>query len=84
MSKALVKSDSGGVHAVPALASALLPGLGQLVKGDTDKGVGMLAVAVVASSSYLVALPLVGGLAGMLWAGTWLYSVADAAFAKKK
>ncbi len=83
MSKALVKADNGP-HAVPALASALLPGLGQLVKGDTDKGVGMLAIAVVAGSSYLASLPLLGSVAGLVWAGTWLYSVADAAFAKKK
>jgi hypothetical protein len=83
MSKALVKADNGP-HAVPALASAVLPGLGQLVKGDTDKGVGMLTVAVVAGSSYLATLPLLGHLAGILFGGVWLYSVADAAFARKK
>ena len=83
MSKALVKADNGP-HPVPALASALLPGLGQLVKGDTDKGVGILAVAVVAGSSYLYALPIIGHFAGLVAAGTWLYAVADAAFAKKK
>jgi hypothetical protein len=84
MSKALVKRDSGGVHPLAALCSALLPGLGQMVKGDTDKGVGMLAVAVVAGSSLLGALPLLGTLAYFLYAGTWLYSVGDAALASKK
>ena len=54
------------------------------MKGDTDKGVGMLAIALVAGSSYLASLPLLGSVAGLVWAGTWLYSVADAAFAKKK
>ena len=84
MSKALVKRTVGGVHPVPAVCSALLPGLGQLVKGDTDKGVGVLAVWVVAGSSVLGALPLLGGVAGLVCAGTWLYGVADAAFARKK
>lgn len=83
MSKALVKAETG-VHPVPALCSALLPGLGQMVKGDTDKGVGMLVVAVVAGSSYLAGLPLIGGLASLAFGATWLYSVADAAFARKK
>jgi hypothetical protein len=84
MSKALVKSSDSGPHAVPALCSALLPGLGQLVKGDTDKGVGVLAVWVVAGSSFLGALPLLGGVAGLVCGATWLYGVADAALAKKK
>ena len=84
MGNALVKRDEGGPHPVPALCSALLPGLGQMVKGDTDKGVGILAVAVVAGSSFLGALPLLGGVAGLVWGATWLYGVADAALAKKK
>jgi hypothetical protein len=83
MSNALVKRSDGG-GAIPALCSALLPGLGQLVKGDTDKGVGMMVVAVVAASSFLGSLPLVGSLAGLVWGGTWLYSVADAAFSKPR
>jgi hypothetical protein len=84
MSKALVKHSDGGPHAIPALCSALLPGLGQLVKGDTDKGVGILAVAVVAGSSFIGGLPLLGGVAALVCGATWLYGVADAAFAKKK
>ena len=84
MSKALVKRSDGGLHPIPAVCSALLPGLGQLVKGDTDKGVGLLAVAVVAGSSVLGALPLLGGVAGLVYAGTWIYGVADAALARKK
>jgi hypothetical protein len=82
MSNALVKRDSGP-HPIAALCSALLPGLGQMVKGDTDKGVGMLAVAVVAGSSLLGALPLLGTLAYFVYGATWLYSVGDAAFSKK-
>ena len=84
MSKALVKADSGGLHPLAALCSALLPGLGQMVKGHTDKGVGMLAVAVVAGSSLLGALPLLGSLAYLIYGGTWLYSVGDAALSSKK
>ena len=54
MSKALVKRESDGVHAVPALASALLPGLGQLVKGAGGFG---------------HALELMGNLAKAVWDG---------------
>jgi hypothetical protein len=84
MSKALVKHSDSGPHPVPALCSALLPGLGQMVKGDVDKGVGILAVAGVAGSSFLGALPLLGGAAALVYGATWLYGVADAAFTKKK
>ena len=84
MSKALVKSSDNGPHAVPAICSALLPGLGQMVKGDTDKGIGVLAVWVVTGAGALGALPLLGGIAGLVCGATWLYGVADAALAKKK
>ena len=84
MSKALVKHNDSGPHPVPALCSAVVPGLGQIVKGDTDKGVGILAVAVVAGSSLVGALPLLGGVAYLVYGATWLYGVADAALAKKK
>jgi hypothetical protein len=55
-----------------------------MVKGDVDKGVGILVVAVVAGSSFLGALPLLGSAAALVYGATWLYGVADAAFAKKK
>lgn len=77
MSKALVKSGGGGSGVVPAVCSALLPGLGQVVNGESDKGVGMMAVAVVAGAGFVGALPLIGWLAGPVYGLTWIVSVAD-------
>lgn len=76
MSKALVKRG-GGSGVVPAVCSAVVPGLGQLVNGESDKALGVFAVAVVSGASFLGAIPLVGTVAGLVAAGTWLYGVAD-------
>jgi hypothetical protein len=77
MSKALVKRG-GGTGIVPAACSALLPGLGQLVNGDTDKGVGVMVTYVVAGAGFIGAIPLIGWLAGTVAGVTWVYGVADA------
>lgn len=77
MSKALVKRSSGGTGVVPAVCSAIIPGVGQLVNGESDKALGVFAVAVVSGASFLGAIPLVGTVAGLVYAGTWLYGVAD-------
>lgn len=81
MSKALVRSTRGGkdnvAGIVPAVASALIPGLGQLLNGDGDKALGVFAVAAISGASFLGAIPLLGGAAALVYAGTWLYGVAD-------
>ena len=77
MSKALVRTGSTASGVVPAVCSAVIPGLGQLVNGQTDKAIGVFAVYVVAGASFLGAIPLVGTIAGLAAAGTWLYGVAD-------
>jgi TM2 domain-containing membrane protein YozV len=77
MSKALVKRG-GGSGVVPAVCSAFLPGLGQLVNGEVDKGVGVLAVGLIAGAGFVGALPLIGWLAGAVYTATWVYGVADA------
>jgi hypothetical protein len=76
MSKALVRTGSAS-GVVPAVCSALVPGLGQLVNKETDKAIGIFAVYVIAGASFLGAIPLVGTVAGLVTAGTWLYGVAD-------
>jgi TM2 domain-containing membrane protein YozV len=76
MSKALVRRSSGG-GAVPALCSAVLPGIGQLVNGETDKAIGVLVVAGVSGLSFLGAIPLIGTVAGLVYTATWVYAVAD-------
>ena len=81
MSKALIKSSGGrrdnvsGI--IPAACSAVIPGLGQLINGETDKAIGVFVVAAVSASSFLGALPLIGGIAGLVYGATWIYGVAD-------
>lgn len=80
MSKALVRRGGGKNEAagvVPAVCSAIIPGVGQLVNGETEKAIGVFAVALVAGSSFLGALPLLGSAAGLIYGATWLYGVAD-------
>jgi TM2 domain-containing membrane protein YozV len=78
MSKALMRPGRGGSGVVPAVCSALVPGVGQLVNGETDKAIGVFAVATIAGASFLGAIPLLGGAASLVLAATWLYGVADA------
>ena len=78
MSKALVRRGSGnGNGVVPAVCSAVIPGVGQLVNGETNKAIGVFAVAVIAGSSFLGAIPLLGSAAALVYGATWLYGVAD-------
>ncbi len=86
MSKALIKSSGGGGGSgvVPAVCSAVLPGVGQLVNGETDKAIGVFAVYAVAGAGFIGAIPIVGWAAGLVAGATWLYGVADAYVTGKK
>ncbi|HET7504863.1 MAG TPA: hypothetical protein VFK02_27760 [Kofleriaceae bacterium] len=80
MSKALVKSvrrgrGVGGI--IPAVCSAVVPGVGQLLNGESDKAIGVFVVAAVSGASFLGAIPLIGSVAGLVYGATWLYGVAD-------
>jgi TM2 domain-containing membrane protein YozV len=76
VSNALVKrSATKGL--LPAACSAVLPGTGQLLNGDTDKGIGVMITYVVAGAGFIGAIPLIGWLAGVVATGTWIYAVAD-------
>lgn len=76
MSNALVRQSKGS-GVVPAVASAIIPGVGQLVNGETDKAIGVFVVAAISGASFIGAIPLVGTLAGLVYGATWLYGVAD-------
>ena len=80
MSKALVRrpSGGGGSGVVPAVCSALIPGVGQLVNGETDKAIGVFVVSVVAGAGFIGAIPILGPIAGLIGVATWLYGVGDA------
>ncbi len=86
MSKALVKysGKGGGSGVVPAVCSALIPGVGQLVNGEVDKAIGVFAVAAITGASFLGAIPLIGGIAGLVYGATWIYGVADGYIQGKK
>jgi hypothetical protein len=85
MSKALVKhGGSGGSGIVPAVGSAFVPGLGQLINGESDKALGVFTVSVVAGLSVVGAIPIVGWAAGLVGGATWLYGVADGYFTGRK
>jgi len=81
MSKALVKVSGRGrdnvAGIVPAVCSAVIPGVGQLLNGETDKAIGVFAVAAVAGAGFLHTIPLLGSAAGLVYVATWLYGVAD-------
>src|SRR5262249_15912532 len=80
MSRALVKSSSSKSNAagiIPAACTPVIPGLGQLVNGDTDKAIGVFAVSVITGASLLGAIPPIGPVDGLLCGATWLYGVAD-------
>jgi TM2 domain-containing membrane protein YozV len=78
MSNALVRrSRRGGTGVMPAVCSALIPGVGQLVNGETDKAIGVFTVAVITGASFLGSIPINGGIAGLVYGATWLYGVAD-------
>lgn len=80
MSKALTRVSRGGSGSglVPAICSALVPGVGQLLNGESEKAIGVFVVAGVSGLSFLGAIPILGSLAGLVYAGTWLYGVGDA------
>lgn len=62
---------------MPAVCSALIPGVGQLVNGETDKAIGVFAVAAVSGAGFLAGIPVIGWAAGLIYSATWLYGVAD-------
>ncbi|RMH43255.1 MAG: hypothetical protein D6689_05785 [Deltaproteobacteria bacterium] len=85
MTKALTTRDDDPVRGlVAAGASAVLPGLGQLINGDTDKAIGVAVTFVVAGAGFWSALPLVGTAAGLVASLTWVYGVADGYLRGKK
>ena len=65
------------MYVIPAVASALIPGLGQLLKGQISKAVLFFAVWIAwGILAFLVTwIPIVGWILGPL---LWLINVGDA------
>lgn len=79
-----MKRPSGsGMHGVvPAVASAVVPGLGQLLNKQKDKAIGVFAVVV--GGWLLSGLPIVGLIPGVVAAVAWVYGVTDGYLTGKK
>lgn len=89
MSNALTKrpqNGSGMNGVVPAVASAVIPGLGQLINKDKNKAIGVFSVAAGGwVLSWLLGwMPFIGWIPGLIVFSAWIYGVADGYFTGKK
>jgi TM2 domain-containing membrane protein YozV len=68
--------NSKGIYPVPAIVSAIFPGVGQMLKGQFVKGLVFLGVYLVwgVIGFFLGLIPFLGGLIG-LCAGLFLWAV---------
>jgi TM2 domain-containing membrane protein YozV len=82
MSKALMRQSSGGSGVVPAVCSALIPGVGQLVNGEGSKALGVFAVSVACGVAS--AIPIVGRIFAVAGFATWIYGIGDAYITGKR
>jgi TM2 domain-containing membrane protein YozV len=77
MTKSLVKrSKARGV--VPAAASFVVPGVGQLMNGQGSKALGVFGIAMATGAAFLTGLPILGGVIGLTHLATHAYAVGDA------
>jgi TM2 domain-containing membrane protein YozV len=77
MTKSLTKrSKARGV--VPATASLVVPGVGQLINGQGTKALGVFGVAMATGAAFLTGLPLLGAVIGVAHVATHVYAVGDA------
>ncbi len=67
---ALVKVEPNNTRgALAGVAGFLIPGLGQVMNGETDKAIGMFAVFAVTGIGLLTGLPLLGGVVALAHVG---------------
>ena len=83
MSNALAKrSKVRGV--VPATASLVVPGVGQLINGQGTKALGVFGIAMATGAAFMTGLPLLGGIIGLAHLATHAYAVGDAYITARK
>ena len=63
---------------VPATASLVVPGVGQLINGQGSKALGVFGVALATGAAFMTGLPLLGGIIGAAHVVTHVYAVGDA------
>lgn len=78
----ILTKSKNGVYTIPAICSAFLPGLGQLLKGQIGKGLVFLAVNFgwFIVTGILNILPFSWLLIVVVSVSAWLINVLDAAF----
>ena len=64
--------------AIPAAASLVVPGAGQLINKHGKKALGVFGVAMATGAAFLTGLPLVGAVIGVAHLATHVYAVGDA------
>lgn len=62
----------GQKYGVPAILSFLIPGLGQIIKGEIWKGIGLMLGAIISGGLIVIFIGL------LLYPVIWFYSVYDA------
>jgi TM2 domain-containing membrane protein YozV len=83
MTTSLVKkSKAKGV--VPAAASFVVPGVGQLLNGQGTKALGVFGVALATGAAFMTGLPLIGAVIGVAHLATHGYAVGDAYIQARK
>ncbi|HLL25415.1 MAG TPA: hypothetical protein VK427_24935 [Kofleriaceae bacterium] len=83
MSNAFSKpSKARGI--VPATASLVVPGVGQLINGQGAKAVGVFGVAMATGAAFLTGMPILGGVIGVAHLVTHAYAVGDAYIQARK
>ena len=70
------RSKARGV--VPAAASLVVPGAGQLINGQGTKALGVFGIAFATGAAFLTGLPLLGAVIGIGHIATHVYAVGDA------
>jgi hypothetical protein len=63
---------------VPATASLVVPGVGQLINGQGKKALGVFGVALATGAAFATGLPLIGAVIGIAHLATHGYAVGDA------
>ena len=72
------KKPSKAKGVVPATASLVVPGVGQLINGQGKKALGVFGVAAATGAAFLTGLPLLGAVVGAAHVVTHVYAVGDA------
>jgi len=70
------RSKAAGV--VPATASLVLPGVGQLINGQGKKAVGVFGAAMATGAAFMTGMPVVGTIIAAAHVVTHVYAVGDA------